>query len=349
MEPALVHPRADGQVAVPRRHSAIADATAVLAIRDDGLPPRPPRDSHWTATSRRPTKCHGRVLRGDGPRPAAARRRAAIADAHAKVAVEPDLVAQLGLMGETAPSVPFEAARSAFASGDLGSRSRAPRRRPRSWGGPGGRPGADRVGAIVLLALVVLLVFVVLVAAAAWPAPDRRRAGSAAFLAMDARFAPGSAERSGPSGTLGPIRQRPLRRSAEPLRTPTEAHPTLMVVRRTRPSARSSRANRPTLFRTSRPDPGARGPRPRRDMEVFPRREGLRAASTRSRTCWPTPSPPRIPRRPRSRRWRTVMPSPRRRSSSGSPLGIARSACTRPPSWACSPSRRAGPRRPGSA
>ncbi len=129
----------------------------------------------------------------------------AIADAHAKVAAEPDLVAQLGLIGETAPSVPFEAARSAFAAGDLGLALTSAQaaaaivvRAP--------VVGQERIvmGAIVLLALVALLVFVVLVRRRRGRRPIGVEPGSAAFIAMDARFAPASAEPSEPSGTLGP-------------------------------------------------------------------------------------------------------------------------------------------------
>jgi hypothetical protein len=45
----------------------------------------------------------------------------AIADAHASVAAEPDLFAQIGLLGETEPRVSYEAARAAFQAGELAS------------------------------------------------------------------------------------------------------------------------------------------------------------------------------------------------------------------------------------
>ncbi len=143
---------------------------------------------------------------------------ATIANAHGKVDAEPDLVAQLGLLGETPPTLAYQAARSAFAAGGLGLAvtnaqmaasivERAP------------VVGQERIvlGAIVLAALVILLLFVVLLRRRRGRQPLGVAPGSAAFLALDNRFAPGTsgaaqaspgidgspAEPGTPSGTLG--------------------------------------------------------------------------------------------------------------------------------------------------
>jgi hypothetical protein len=160
----------------------------------------------------------------------------AISDAHAKVDVEPDLVAQLGLIGETAPSVPYEAARAAFGAGDLaGALSNAQATVAIVTRAP--IAGQERIvmGAVVLVALLALLVFFTLLRRRRRRRPLGVAPGSPAFAALDARFAPGSmdpgslepaaaaasppaasstaaespaasstaAESTGPSGTLG--------------------------------------------------------------------------------------------------------------------------------------------------
>jgi hypothetical protein len=149
----------------------------------------------------------------------------AIADARARMQAEPDLFAQVGLLGGEAPSVPYQAARTAFEAGNLhGAIAQAGTAASIVTGAPA--RGQERVimGAIVLVALVALLVFIVVL--------RRRRSrraigvepGSAAFLALDARLAPDAAatpdaaetpdaamppeahvapEAVGPSGTLG--------------------------------------------------------------------------------------------------------------------------------------------------
>ncbi len=145
----------------------------------------------------------------------------AIADAHAKLEIEPDFVAQLGRLGETAPSVPYEAARSAFGAGDLaGALSHAQAAAEIVTRAP--IAGQERIvlGAIVLVALLALLVFIVLLRRRRSRRPLGVEPGTAAFLALDARFGTGStatvsppadaapasppaAESIAPSGTLG--------------------------------------------------------------------------------------------------------------------------------------------------
>lgn len=130
----------------------------------------------------------------------------AIADAHAKVDAEPDLFAQVGLLGGEAPSAPYQVARTAFEAGNLDGAivlagtaasivTSAPTR------------GQERVimGVVVLVALVALLVFIVVVRRRRSRRPIGVEPGSAAFLALDARLAPDAPvapERGGPSGTL---------------------------------------------------------------------------------------------------------------------------------------------------
>lgn len=126
----------------------------------------------------------------------------AIADARAKVDADIDLVAQIGLMGGTAPIVPFEAARAAFAAGDL-ALALTNAQTAASIVGQAPVLGQERIvmGAIVLVALVAVLVFIVLLRRRRSRRPIGVAPGSAAFLALDARFA--EAGPSEPSGTLG--------------------------------------------------------------------------------------------------------------------------------------------------
>ena len=122
----------------------------------------------------------------------------AIAAARVKVDAPGDLVAQLGLLGETPPSAAYEAARTAFAAGDMAlaissaqSAASIVARAP--------VVGQERVvmGAIILAALVALLVFIVLLRRRRGRRPLGVEPGSAAFLALDARFAPGAASDAG--------------------------------------------------------------------------------------------------------------------------------------------------------
>lgn len=125
---------------------------------------------------------------------------AAIADARAKVDAQPDLVTQLGLLGETAPSVAHEAARSAFAAGDL-ALALSNAQTAASIVERAAVVGQERIvmGGIVLAALVVLLLFVVLLRRRRSRRPLGVAPGSAAFLALDSRFGPGPAGPDGPA------------------------------------------------------------------------------------------------------------------------------------------------------
>ena len=124
----------------------------------------------------------------------------AITDARAKIDAPPDLATQLGLLGETAPSVAYEAARSAFAAGDL-ALALSNAQTAASIVGRAPVVGQERVvmGGIVLAALVVLLVLIVLLRRRRCRRPLGVEPGSAAFLALDGRFAPGSSGVDGPA------------------------------------------------------------------------------------------------------------------------------------------------------
>ena len=132
----------------------------------------------------------------------------AIADAHAKVVVAPDLFAQIGLMGGTLPEVPYEAARAAFASGDYdGAATQAGAAATIVTRAP--TMGQERVimGSIVAVAILGFLIFFVIVRRRRHRSrqPLAIEPGSAALLALDSRFAPGAdaTDSAQPSGTLG--------------------------------------------------------------------------------------------------------------------------------------------------
>ena len=122
----------------------------------------------------------------------------AIADAQVRLDSEPDLVAQIGLIGETAPGVPYEAARSAFEDGDL-ALALTNAHAAASIVGRAPALGQERLvlGGIVLFALVAVLVFVVLLRRRRGRSPIGVEPGSAAFLALDSRFAPSTAGAGG--------------------------------------------------------------------------------------------------------------------------------------------------------
>ena len=135
----------------------------------------------------------------------------AIGDARARVAAEPDLFAQIGLLGDTPPQASYEEARAAFANGDMD----AAVERAADASAIATRAatlGQERVilGAIVVAALLAIIVFVLVLRRR-----QPRRAlvasepGSPALPALDARFAPGRSPAgpgpgiAEPSGTLG--------------------------------------------------------------------------------------------------------------------------------------------------
>ena len=135
----------------------------------------------------------------------------AIAGASSLVASEPDLFTRVGLIGGPAPSVAYDAARGAFESGDLEAAiAQAGSAAATLAGAPA--LGQERIilGAIVLAALVAVLLFAVLIRRRRARRPIGVEPGTAAFLAMDATFAPGvpaaaaAAEPLQPSGTLAP-------------------------------------------------------------------------------------------------------------------------------------------------
>ena len=128
----------------------------------------------------------------------------AIADAHAKVGAEPDVFAQIGLLGDEAPSVTYEAARTAFGAGDLDG-AIAQAGTTASIVASASARGQERVimGAIVLVALVALLVFIVVVRRRRGRGPIGVEPGTAAFLALDGRFTPDAAATPGAVATPG--------------------------------------------------------------------------------------------------------------------------------------------------
>lgn len=144
----------------------------------------------------------------------------AIADAHASVNAEPDLFAQIGLLGASQPQASYDAARAAFEAGELAGAvqqagvavaivTRAP------------VLGQERVimATIVVVGLAGFLVFVLVLRRRRAPRPLGVEPVSAAFLALDARFVPDAARDAlapdpatavqsatdplDPSGTLG--------------------------------------------------------------------------------------------------------------------------------------------------
>jgi hypothetical protein len=196
----------------PTAAPRMTEATAVLALRDaletaaaaEGLTPGDELETLYEGAT-------------DGFAEATALANAelaavdAIGDARARVEAEPDLFAQIGLLGETPPRAPYEEARAAFANGDMDAAvERAAAASARATSAP--TRGQERVimGAVVLLALVAFAVFLLVLRRR-----ERRRApvaiepGGPALLALDARFAPGQAPDAsgpgivGPSGTLG--------------------------------------------------------------------------------------------------------------------------------------------------
>jgi hypothetical protein len=137
----------------------------------------------------------------------------AISQAAAAVGETPDLVAEIGLMGEPRPPAQYEAARAAFEAGDTHGAMTLAATATALVGGAPAR-GQERLvmGAIVGVALLAFVVFLIVL--------RRRRSrhaigvepGSAGLLALDARLAPGAAgaaEPVGASGTLGADPDRP--------------------------------------------------------------------------------------------------------------------------------------------
>ncbi len=112
---------------------------------------------------------------------------AAVADAKSKVDVQPDLVAQLGLLGET-PQVPYAAALAAFEAGDLaGAKANAATAAALITGAAAA--GQQRLVLIVGVAVAVLVLLIVLAIVL-----RRRRRHRTLALAMAASGLPAALE-----------------------------------------------------------------------------------------------------------------------------------------------------------
>jgi hypothetical protein len=192
----------------------MAEATAVLTLRDEALAEAGREGLHLdTAAVQRAYEQAGDDLVAAT---ALAREELAaieaIAGAHAAVGRAPDLIAQIGLLGEN-PKAGYDTARAAFEAGDPGTAIARAQATERAMTAAPAR-GQERLvlGGIVAAALAGFIVLLVVLRRRRAVAQLGIQPGTAAFLALDARFAagpppaPGTPPATEPlqaSGTLG--------------------------------------------------------------------------------------------------------------------------------------------------
>ncbi|HEX3264685.1 MAG TPA: hypothetical protein VHR16_03365 [Candidatus Limnocylindrales bacterium] len=168
------------------------DATAVLALRDQALAAASGEGLRFDTTDIEAAyegATDGFAMATSETRTALAAVEA-IAGAHAFIDAPLDPIAQLGLLGET-PRSGYEAARAAFEAGDADAAITDAQQATRVLTSATAR-GQERLvmGGIVVVSLAGFLVLIVVLRRRRCAAPLGIQPGTAAFLAMDARFAP---------------------------------------------------------------------------------------------------------------------------------------------------------------
>lgn len=140
----------------------------------------------------------------------------AIAGAHTAVDAEPDLMARIGLLGEE-PRGDYDAARAAFEAGDPAAAISGAQAAERSITGASAR-GQERLllGGIVGVSLAGFIVVIVVLRRRQVPVPPGIQPGTAALLALDARFAAEPAPEAAPEAGAEPALRPPPRPAPEP-------------------------------------------------------------------------------------------------------------------------------------
>ena len=181
---------------------AIDQARAVLSLRDDvhaaaGALALAPDDALRTAYEGAQDGFAGATAIADEQLAALG----ALAEARAKVDGGPDLVAQIGLLGET-PRTPYEAARSAFEAGQLAD---AQRLAVTAASMIGAAPAAGQARILTTLAVVIGLLLLVLLVR--WLRRRRRQRAlghATATLAADPAAPPATPSATMPDDSGGP-------------------------------------------------------------------------------------------------------------------------------------------------
>lgn len=148
---------------------------------------------------------------------------AAVADAKAKVDAPPDLVASIGLIGET-PRLPYEESRAAFERGDLDAAITAAGAAVAVVTGAAA-VGQGRLAVAIAVAVAALVLLIVLVVLLRRRGPRRSPALAATTTSSPAAFAPFEPAASvGPAAPLEPAAPEPSGTlGADPVETPSRS------------------------------------------------------------------------------------------------------------------------------